>query len=85
MMAAKRNNKKHKTENLPEFIIIDDQAKVFSGLKQGYPVFSDNIDEAKPLKYQEAFNHMKRYCYNKLEQIFLEDDKKKHKKIKIPI
>jgi hypothetical protein len=82
----KKKNKQDPEIEL-EYIIIDEQARVFSGLKEGYPVFSDNIDEAKPLKYQEAFNHMKRYHYNKLEQIFLEDgrEKRKHRKTKVSI
>ena len=82
----KKKNKRDPEIEL-EYIIIDEQARVFSGLKEGYPVFSDNIDEAKPLKYQEAFNHMKRYHYNKLEQIFLEDgrEKRKHRKTKVSI
>jgi hypothetical protein len=82
----KKKNKRDPEIEL-EYIIIDEQARVFSGLKEGYPVFSDNIDEAKPLKYQEAFNHMKRYHYNKLEQMFLEDgrEKRKHRKTKISI
>jgi len=82
----KKKNKQDPEIEL-EYIIIDEQARVFSGLKEGYPVFSDNIDEAKPLKYQEAFNHMKRYHYNKLEQMFLEDgrEKRKHRKTKISI
>ena len=82
----KKKNKRDPEIEL-EYIIIDEQARVFSGLKEGYPVFSDNIDEAKPLKYQEAFNHMKRYHNNKLEQMFLEDgrEKRKHRKTKISI
>ncbi len=42
-------NKKLRDPKEPEFIVLKEYAQVFSGLKGGYPVFSDNWDEAKPL------------------------------------
>jgi hypothetical protein len=45
----KRKKRKHKKfVPLKEYIVMTDDARVFSGLERGYPVFSDNIDEAKP-------------------------------------
>lgn len=86
MMVSKKP-RKQEIEDLPEFIIIDDQARVFSGLMAGYPVFSEDINKAKPLKYQESFEHMKRYHYGKIEQMFLENgrEKRKHSKTKISL
>ena len=48
-------NKKIKQENIPEFIVVNEYAQVFSGLQRGYPVFSDNWDEARPLTRTEQF------------------------------
>ena len=42
-------NKKLKEPKEPEFIVLNEIAQVFSGLRGGYPEFSDNWDDAKPL------------------------------------
>jgi hypothetical protein len=79
--------KKKNTEELePEYIILNDECAVFSGLKGGYPVFSEDINEAKPLRGQSKFDFMKRYYPNKIEQMFLDvREKRKHRKTKIPV
>jgi hypothetical protein len=46
MIKKKRKHKKFIP--LKEYIVMTDDARVFSRLERGYPVFSDNIDEAKP-------------------------------------
>lgn len=57
----------------PEYIVIDEYARVFSGFKLGRYYFSENIDDAKPLRGQDKFNHLKRYIKGfKIEQMFLE-------------
>lgn len=55
----------------PEYIIVDDRARVFAGLRGGYYHFSENIDDAKPLEGQSKFDNMQSYHYTKLEQIFI--------------
>jgi hypothetical protein len=79
--------KKKNTEELePEYIILNDECAVFSGLKGGYPVFSEDINEAKPLRGQSKFDFMKRYYPNKIEQMFLDvREKRKHRKTKISV
>jgi hypothetical protein len=42
-------NKKLKEPKEPEFIVLNELAQVFSGLRGGYPEFSDDWDAAKPL------------------------------------
>ena len=64
----------------PEYLILDVYARVFAGLeKGGESIFSENYDEAKPLQGQEKFDFMKRNSYLGLEQMFLEDGRKKRK------
>jgi hypothetical protein len=55
----------------PEFIIMDEKARVFAGCREGYPFYSENINEAKPLQGQSKFDFLQRYNYLKLEQMFL--------------
>lgn len=86
-MTVVKKKKRKELEEIPEFIIVDDQARVFSGLKGGRPVFSEDINDAKPLKHQESFDHMQRYVYFNLEQMFLENvgKKRKHSKTTVSI
>ena len=73
-------NIKKQIEPEPEYLILDEYARVFAGLeKGGESIFSENYDEAKPLQGQEKFNFMKRNSYLGLEQMFLEDGRKKRK------
>lgn len=41
-----------------QFILINEYAQVFCGLKRGYPNFSDNWDEAKPLNNANQVRHV---------------------------
>lgn len=67
-------------EEEPEYLVLDVYARVFAGLeKGGESIFSENYDDAKPLQGQEKFDFMKRNSYLGLEQIFLEDGRKKRK------
>lgn len=44
----KKRRKYRKFTPSKEYIIMTDDCRVFIGLKGGYPVFSENIDDAKP-------------------------------------
>jgi hypothetical protein len=44
---------------------------VFCGLRKGYPVFSDDWDEARSLENHEQFKAVQRGTYYKLEKTFL--------------
>ena len=63
--------KKKEIEIEPEYLILDEYARVFSGCREGHPFFSDDLDEAKPLQGQEKFDFMQKYHHVKLEQMFL--------------
>jgi hypothetical protein len=64
-------------EDEPEFIILDERARVFAGCREGYPFFSDDLDEAKPLQGQEKFEFLQRNNHLELEQMFLENVREK--------
>lgn len=64
--------KREEPEIEPEFIILDERARVFAGLREGYPFFSENLDEAKPLQGQAKFDFLQRYHHLRLEQMFLD-------------
>ena len=80
---------RHELENEPEYIVIDEYARVFSGLKGGYPIFSEDIDDAKPLQGQSKFEFMKTYYHVKIEQMFLEKKdvrkKRRNRKTRVSI
>lgn len=56
----------------PEFIILDEFARVFAGCRNGYPYYSENMDEAKSLQGQSKFEFLRKYSHINLEQMFLE-------------
>lgn len=62
-------NKKLKQE--PQFIVLNEYAQVFCGLQGGYPAFSDNLDEAKPLENDSQVQMIQRGTSFKLEKYFL--------------
>lgn len=53
------------------YIIINSESQVFTGLIQGYPNFSNNLDEAKILEGQKKFDTLQRYSKTPLEQMFI--------------
>ena len=55
------------------FYVMDEFARVFVGLRHGYPHFTDNINEAKQIYNNTQFRNIK-YGYNyKIERIELQD------------
>jgi len=79
--------KKKEIEVEPEFIILDERARVFAGCREGYPFFSDDLDEAKPLQGQEKFEFLQRNNHLELEQMFLENvrEKRRNRKTRLSI
>jgi len=72
----------------PEFIVLDEYARVFAGCREGYPYYSDNMDEAKPLQGQAKFDFLRKYNHINLEQMFLEPNvgkKRRNRKTKVSI
>jgi hypothetical protein len=56
------NNKKEKK---PEFIVMNSQLEVFSGLAfGGVPMFSKFFENAKPLDDEAKFHTLRRMCYD---------------------
>lgn len=74
MLNMKKQHKRRllawETEN-PRFIILNSDAQVYIGLKQGYAQFSDDVDKAKILEGQGVFDTMKRFTQMPLEQMFI--------------
>jgi len=62
-----------KAENKRPFYVMNEYAQVFAGLKGGYPHFSDNINEAKPIYNNEQFGCIKRGHLYKIERVSAED------------
>lgn len=48
------------TEKPRDYIVMNDAAEVFSGLRAGYPVFSSDFNVAKPLKNSNQFKTLER-------------------------
>jgi hypothetical protein len=53
--------------NPEQFIIVNELAQVFCGLKGGYPNFSDDWKEAKPLSNENQFRSIQKGTTHKLE------------------
>ena len=57
------NERKH------PFYVINEYAQVFAGLKGGYPNFSNDISDAKPIYNQAQFNNIQQGHLYKIERI----------------
>lgn len=55
----------------PAFIILNEAAQVFCGLKHGYPAFSDNLEDAKPLHRDSQIKTIQQGTSFQLEKYFL--------------
>lgn len=62
-----------KNREKPEqtFIVLNELAQVFCGLKGGYPEFSDKLNEAKPLVRDSQVKIIQQGTSFKLEKYFL--------------
>jgi len=63
--------RKKQIQQNPQYIILNEHAQVWVGIRGEGLSFSDNLDEAKPLETDEQFNHLKRMTLFKLEKIFV--------------
>jgi hypothetical protein len=54
-----------------QFIVLNEYCQVFYGLQGGYPAFSDNLDEAKPLERDSQVKMIQKGTSFKLEKYFL--------------
>lgn len=66
------NKKVSISEQKPkEFIIVNDLAQVFFGLKGGIPQFTEDWGLAKSLNNEQQFKAVKRGTFFKLEMIYI--------------
>lgn len=53
------------------FVVLNEHAQVWTGIKGDELAFSDDWNEAKPLENESQFWHLERMAYVKLEKMFL--------------
>jgi hypothetical protein len=53
------------------FIVLNENAQVYSGLRRGTPYFSDNFDDARSLSNDRQLNMIQRGTYFKLEKHYV--------------
>lgn len=66
-----RKPKKSREIKLPEFIILNENCQVFCGLRSGYPAFSDNVEDAKPLTNDGQLRMIQHGTSFKLEKEYI--------------
>ena len=54
------------------YLVLNDSAQFFSGLKGGIPTFSESYDDAKPLDNQSQFRTLQSISYEKLHKEYIE-------------
>lgn len=64
-------DKKNRPKPEPIFIVLNELAQVFCGLRGGYPEFSDDFESAKPLVNDDQVKMIKQGTTFKLEKYFL--------------
>jgi len=52
---------------------MDEYAQIFAGLRRGYPHFSNNLNDAKPIYNQSQFNNIQQGHLYKCERLEVED------------
>jgi hypothetical protein len=64
-------DKKNRPKPEPTFIVLNELAQVFCGLRGGYPEFSDDFDSAKPLVRDEQVRMIQQGTLFKLEKEYI--------------
>ena len=54
------------------YLVVNDDAQFFSGLKGGRPMFSESYDDAKPLYHHRQFKTLQSISYEKLYKEYIE-------------
>lgn len=54
-----------------QFIVLNEYCQVFCGLQGGYPAFSDNLEEAKPLERDSQIRLIQQGTSFRLEKEFI--------------
>jgi len=66
-----KKRKYRKFEMPKQYIVMNDMAQVWVGLKGGKLVFSNNFDDAKPLQEESKFDMIQRASPYKLEMLWI--------------
>jgi hypothetical protein len=64
-------DKKQREPKPKQFIVLNEYCQVFCGLQGGYPAFSDDLDEAKPLERDSQVRMIQQGTLFKLEKEYL--------------
>jgi hypothetical protein len=56
------------------YLVVNNDAQFFSGLKGGLPVFSESYDDAKPLYSHRQFRTLQSVCYEQLHKEYIEHE-----------
>jgi hypothetical protein len=64
-------DKKQREPKPKQFIVLNEYCQVFCGLQGGYPAFSDNIEEAKPLERDSQVRMIQQGTSFRLEKEYL--------------
>jgi hypothetical protein len=64
-------DKKQREPKPKQFIVLNEYCQVFCGLQGGYPAFSDNLDEAKPLERDSQVRMIQQGTSFRLEKEYL--------------
>jgi len=62
---------KHTIEEEPQFIVLNEHCQVWTGFREGWAEFSNNIDDAKPLYNDNQLKCLEIYTYHKLEKEYI--------------
>jgi hypothetical protein len=62
---------KHIIEEEPQFIVLNEYCQVWTGFREGWAEFSDNIGDAKPLSNDNQLKCLEIYTYHKLEKEYI--------------
>ena len=62
-------NKKLREPKEPEFIVLNEYAQVFIGMRRGYPEFSEDMDEARTIVNEAQFRIIQQGTSFKLEKL----------------
>ena len=60
-----------KEEPVQEFIVLNEYCQVFCGFSKGYPAFSDNMEDARPLRNHQQFKNVEYGSAYKLEKYYV--------------
>ena len=58
-------------EEEPQFIVLNEHCQVWTGFREGWAEFSNNIDDAKPLYNDNQLKCLEIYTYHKLEKEYI--------------